>query len=303
MGYDIHTVIKQKSVGASAVTLGSDFSFLKANTKGLIVVLEALDNGGSHTLANLLTQLGSIVTVSTDVYGLITNYQTVADLYYDLWAKNGTPPRLTHHTTDNDIIKLSLVLWFGRYDHNDEGLPACQITMGWTVPADGNAIDTRKISVYQITSDHSFSKLLKQEYFPHTPATAGSKLKLSIEPRNKQILDVFLFQTTAPDDTTTDLTTIEALEPYIDSGSGIFEAQPADVLVEVYLAFRRACQAHSAYVVDSYILGNYVSVDFELMFNKPFVPSEQGVINEAGLNIIGGDTNAVRAYQRSLIPT
>lgn len=298
----IHTVIKQKSVGASAVTLGSDFSFLRSNTKMLIIVLEALSNTGSQTLANVLTQMGTIWKLDSDKYGTIYNFQTFADLYYWWWAKHGKPLKVKQHTTDNDVIKLAFYLPFGRLDHDNEGLPASQLTMSITFPADGNAIDTRKISIYQITENFGYSKFLKMEYNAHTPSTSGKKLPLPIEPRTKEMLASFFYQTTAGDDSTTDTTTIESLVPYKDSGETVFEALPADVLMELWYALDGQGDANTIYDVTEFLLGNYIYIDFKKWFGKMLVPSQLGVVSEFGWNIIGGDTNAVRHYLESLIP-
>lgn len=298
----LHTVIKQKSFSASATTLGSDFSFLKTNTKALIVVLEALSNGGSQTLADVLTQMGSIWKLDSDKYGTIINFQTFADLYYYIWSVTGKPPKVKMHTSENDLIKIAFAIPFGRLNHPEEGLPASQLTMSITVPADANETDTRTVTIYQVTSDNRFSKYLKMEYTAHTPATAGKKLPLSIEPRDKEMLYSFFFQTTAGDDSTTDLTTIEAMQPYKDSDAGIFEALPADVLMELWHALEGNGDANTIYDVTETLLGNYIFVDFIKWFEKPLVPKQMGVIGEFGWNIIGGDTNAVRHYLTSLIP-
>lgn len=298
----LHTVIKQKAVGASAVTLGSDFSFLKSSTKALIVILEALSNTGSQTLANVLTQFGTIWKLDSDKYGTLINWQTFADQYYYMWARDKFPPKVKQHTTDNDVIKVAFAIMFGRPDHPEEGLPASQLTMNITLPADGNAIDTRKITIYQVTSDVGFNKFLKHEYSAHTPSTTGKKLPLPIEPRSKEILSSFFYQTTAADDSTTDTTTIESMQPYRDSDEGIFEALPADVLMELWHALEFNGDANTIYDVTETLLGNYIFVDFIKWFEHPLVPSQLDVQTEFGWNIIGGDTNAVRHYLTSLIP-
>jgi hypothetical protein len=298
----IHTVTKQKSVGASAVTLGADFSFLKSNTKMLIVIFEALSNGGSQTLANVLTQMGTIWKLDSDKFGTIVNYQTFADLYYHIWSKTGKPPKVKMHTTDNDVIKIIFAIKFGRDGHSEEGLPASQLTMNITFPADGNSIDTRKITIYQITEDSSYSKLLKLEYNAHTPSTTGKKLPLPIEPRSKEILSSFFYQTTAGDDTTTDTTTIEAMVLYKDSLETVFEVGASDLLMELWHALHGNGDGQTIYDVTETLLGNYIFIDFIDWFGKPIVPSQLGVVTEFGWNIVGGDTNAVRHYLESLIP-
>jgi len=282
--------------------LGSDFSLLKSNTKALIVVLEALSNGGSQTLADVLTQMGSIWKLDSDKYGTIINFQTFADLYYYIWSTTGKPPKVKMHTSENDTIKIAFVIPFGREGHPEEGLPASQLTMSITFPADGNETDTRKISIYQVTSDESFSKLMKIEYTSHTPSTSGKKLPLPIEPRSKEMLSSFFYQTTAGDDSTTDLTTIEAMQPYKDSAEGVFEALPADVLMELWHALQGNGDANTIYDVTETLLGNYIYVDFAQFFGHPLVPASLGIASEFGWNIIGGDTNAVRHYLTSLIP-
>lgn len=277
-------------------------NYIDAPTKALIFHLEFLDNTGARTLAHVLAQFGSVLQVKDKSKGLIADYDQISDLYYYLWYMLKRRPKLQGHSTDNDVGSITLVHWFGHPLKPYQGLYANGLTTKLTSPASGNSIDSEKLSIFQLTQPHAkYTEFLKHEKVAFTPTSGAFKmLPMFITPRTKKILLAMLYQTTGRDDVATALTlTIDKLQIWADGVQRVGE-HFADFWINLFAPDTH--EAGNAYEAGLSFPSTYLPIDFtKLNGGRPLIPAEHGITRTLKLNIKGGDANAVRLNQYSLL--
>lgn len=298
--FNIHVVREETDVTGAGDW--NDDDYIDAPTKALIYHLEFLDNTGARTLAYVLTQFGSVLQVKDKTQGLIADYDQISDLYYYLWYMLKRRPKLQGHSTDNDVGSITLAHWFGHPLKPYQGLNARGLTTKLTSPASGNSIDSEKLSIFQLTQPNAkYTEFIKHEKVAFTPTSAGwKKLPLFITPRDKKILLALLYQTTGRDDVATTLTlTIDRLAFWADGVKRIGNHY-ADFWINLFAPDTH--EAGNAYEAGLTFPSTYVPIDFtKLNGGHPLIPAEHGITRSLKLDIYGGDANAVRLNQYSLV--
>lgn len=286
----------QKSVGASAVTLGSDAEFKKAPTKLLRIYFDFLANNTTtgHTVANIMTQMGSTLVLSGgSKIGNVLDIVQMADLFYLEWYLRGKSPHSWGSTTNNTVCGLAMDIWLGRPNHPNEGLPPTELSLQWTLPADAGEIDSRYIEIVQWYDPyaHYTRGLVRHNKAGVTPSTTVYKdFDFPVVPPNAllddRILDL-LYQTTGVR-TTTDTTTLEQLALQKD-GVLIGEEFNADnMFVSSPSGNEEICGVAGGFIE------NYLPIDWQYLLGHPFNLSANAVSKRYGINFLGGDTNAIR---------
>lgn len=298
--FNIHVVRDETDVTGAGDW--NDDDYIDAPTKALIFHMQFLDNTGARTLAHVLAQMGSVLQVKDKKQGLIADYDQTADLYYYLWYFLKRRPKIQGHSTDNDVGTITLALMFGHWLKPYQGLNARGLTTKLTSPASANSIDSEKLSIFQLTQPNAkYTEFIKHEKVAFTPTSAGwKKLPLFVTPLNKRILLALLYQTTGRDDVATTLTTtLEEIEFWADGVKRI-GGHNAEFWTNLFAPDTH--EAGNAYEAGLTFPSTYVPIDFtKLNGGRPLIPAEHGITRTLKMNIYGGDANAVRLNQYSIL--
>ena len=283
----------------------NDDDYVDAPTKGLLFTWKFLQNTATDaTLAHLLTQMGSVLQVKDKRQGLIVDYAQLADWFYCEWYRAKNAPNIHgSNDTDNYIITITAPIWFGNPFNPHQGLDVRGLTSKVTSPASANNLDTDTLSVHQIICPKAnFTEFIKHEKVDYTPTSGGwKKLPLYVTPLGRKIKYVIFYQTTGRDASATDTITIDQIEMWKDGSIGIGRFY-ADLLINLGIPSGFVSQTNLALTGVQHWLGNYMVFDFMRLNNGyPYVPSREGVKRKLEFNIYGGDANAVRMNEFSLL--
>jgi hypothetical protein len=292
----------QKSVGANAITLGSDAEFKKAPTKLFRIYFDFLSNNTTtgYTVANVMTQLGSTFILSGgSKIGNVVDILQMADLFYLEWYLRKKSPHSWGSTTNNTIAGLVMDLWMGRPNMPNEGLPPTELSLQWTLPADANEVDSKYVEIVQWYDPHAiYNKgLIYQQLNGPAPSTSVYKdFDFPVVPPNAllddRILDL-IYQTTGAR-TTTDTTTIEQIALQKD---GVFIGEEFNA--DSFFATSPAGNEEICGVAGGFV-ENYLPIDWVHLLGHPFNLKANGVTKRYGINLLGGDTNAIRVLSHAL---
>jgi len=194
--------------GASAIT--KNFELAKRPIAAIIITMDALGNTGAATRANMLTQMGTEISVK-DGGTKITPEWSASQ--WDKYMKHflGINPLFPDGTAANDTIATChLIIPFGRplrgrqlgglLDLEDplvgfcpKGVPELYMSL----PADGSTLDTRNIKITVLYHDvkPKFNKL----WTPWSSQTLNTATETWFnvgEDPKRLLLEMFLFQTT-----------------------------------------------------------------------------------------------------------
>lgn len=300
-GLDLKQVFEGESSNQT-LKVGPE-SFAEAPTKKLDLHVYFLSNNTStgFTVANILTQAGSTLTIDTGLpIKKVVDMTEMADLFYLLWQYLGRAPKNFGGNTNNYICGLTFELWFGRPWMPNEGLPPTNINLSWVLPADANEIDALTVDCVQyIEPQGVYDKCLVYAYKDGpTPSTSVRKnFKFPMSDINQEVLIDMVFQTTGVR-TTTATTTIE---DYFLMKDEIKYGDKIDI--EHLMMGYKPAPEDVAGIATVGIIEDYAPIfDWRQILGRPFVPAIAGVDASYGLNFIGGDTNAIRDIQLAYIP-
>jgi hypothetical protein len=291
-----------KSVGTSAVTLGSDIEWIEAPTKMIRITFKFLSNNTTtgFTVANILTQMGTTFVLQGAKVGKVTDTLQMADLFYSLWFLGKGPPVNFGGTTNNYVCAVIMDYWFGRLNHPNEGLPAKKMQLSWALPADGNEIDTRTVEILQFIeygAKYTHGICHEQKNGP-TPSTATEKNfefpLLSPNPKDQKVLLDLIFMTTGLGATATDTTTIETLQ-LMRNGSPVGDKHQ----VEGWQGMLPA-NSEDICVIAHTFPKTYVPLDYVGLYGAPLHIRSHGIDSKYGIYFLGGDTNAIRVAHTTL---
>lgn len=216
------SVEKDRTGGAVVATLSFNVGG-DVPVHELFVTMQFLQNGATlPTIANVLTQFATTVTVKQGTKTIVSG--TATDLFHimNLAHMTGLAVHQSNATgADNHAMVITLPLPLGPIGmtndlHPDFGLNPKNgtITVDLLVPADGNAIDTRKYSVgYASMVGKTPTRVITRVTRNITSSATGDGQYIGLPNGPKvELYDVAFFQTTAlTAGTTTDATSIESL--------------------------------------------------------------------------------------------
>jgi len=177
-------VIKEQQTwtpGAGAVT--KDFELAKRPLHAVTLQFDALGDGAAATLANMLTQCGTIINIK-DARGDVTPKWSGAELlqYQELFTGKNVPAQ--DGTAANDkLIEVALTIPMGRPNrnagfplevldplvgYNPKGTPFLHVE----VPVDANSVDTRHLKIIPFYADTPFQ--YDKRWTPWTSQTVNT---------------------------------------------------------------------------------------------------------------------------------
>ena len=179
-------VIKEQHTwtpGAGAVT--KDFELAKRPLHAVILQWDLLGNSAAATLANALTQCGTLIYLK-DARGDVTPQWTAAELVKYQEAVLGKNVNAQNGTAANDVaLFLQMILPMGRpmvggnspfpiglldpyVGYNPKGTPFLHVS----VPADGGTLDTRHLKIVPVYGDAPFA--YAKRWTPWTSQTVST---------------------------------------------------------------------------------------------------------------------------------
>ena len=291
-----------KSVGASAIIIGSDAEWLEAPTKMMRIIFKFLSNNTTtgYTVANILTQMGTTFVLQGTKVGKVVDTLQMADFFYTLWYLRTSAPANFGGNTNNYVSAVIMDYWFGRPDKPNEGLPAKKMNLAWTFPADAVEIDTRTVEILQFIEEGAKynSCLYHEQKNGPTPSTSTPKNfefpLTSPNPKDQQIMLDLLFMTTGLGATATDTTTIETLQ-LMKNGSPVGDKHQVDGWASTIRN-----NAEDICGIAHAFPKTYVPIDWLYHLRRPLNPRMAGIQSKYGIYFLGGDTNAIRVSHHAV---
>lgn len=299
-GLELRQVAEGESVNTT-IKKGPE-AFSEAPTKRIDLHFYFVSNNTStgFTVANILTQAGSTLTIDTGLpIKKVVDLTEMADLFYLLWQYLGRAPPNFGGNTNNYICGVTFPIWFGRPWRANEGLPPTNINISWTVPNNANEIDGASCDIVQYVEPQGvYDKcLVYASKDGPTPSTSLRKnFPFPLHDLDQQVLIDLIFQTTGVR-TTNATTTIEDF--YLMKDNVKFgDKMDIEFLMQAY----KPPKEDVAGIATVGIIEDYQALDWRQILGRPFVPSLAGVQSSFGINFLGGDTNAVRDIQLAYVP-
>jgi len=222
MAINVLGILNEKSYGSGATTITEPIEIGEPIVQ-LNLTMKFLQNGATlPTIDNVLTQFATTIRVKQD--GIPVFNMSAKDLWaLDILAYNlnGLGHISDGTGADNQVMFATLVIPFGpvAYPYDivpDICLPVPRIntTVELDVPADGNNLDNRKLSITAITLPEAAPRAYIERVTKSvTPSGTGWGTYVSLPyGAPYKLFDIFAWQTTnLSDGTTSDVTTIEQI--------------------------------------------------------------------------------------------
>lgn len=302
--YNIHSLWGSafKSVGASAVTLGSDIEWVEEPTKLIRITFKFLSNNTTtgFTVANILTQMGTTLVLQGPKVGKIIDGLQMADFFYTMWFLRGDPPVNFGGTTNNYVCAVIMDYWFGRPNRPNEGLPSRNMILSWALPADGNEIDTRTVEILQFTQEganYTHGLYYEGKNGPTPSTTTRKNFEFPMLQPNALDQEAFLdllFMTTGLGATATDTTTIDTLQ-LMKNGNPVGDIHQPEGWQGMLPA-----NSEDICVIAHTFPKTYIPFHWEALYNRPMHLRSHGISKNYGIYFMGGDTNAIRVSHVAL---